>query len=394
MQTEKPMRTIGPVMFLLALTVAGRAGAGEVDALLARIKTVGREGAGNAEAAAAWRDLVRQGPAALLPTLAALDGAAVPATNWLRTAVDAIAEHELAAGRALPAGKLEEFVHQTSHAGPARRLAYEWLTRADPAAPDRLLPGMLQDPSPELRRDAVARALKEAEKVLARDDKPAATAAFQKAFAAALDRDQVDAAAKQLKALGVEVDLAAHFGFIRKWFLVGPFDSTGGVGFQTAYPPEKAVDPAATYPGKQSALLRWKGFTTADPYGLVDLNKALGKSMGAAAYAFAVVDSPTERPAEIRVGSNNAVKIFLNGKLLFFREEYHHGMRMDQHVGAGVLKAGRNEILLKVCQNEQKDDWAQSWSFQLRVCDPLGAALAGINHKDHKEHKERTKSNP
>jgi hypothetical protein len=39
------------------------------------------------------------------------------------------------------------------------------------------------------------------------------------------------------------------------------------------------------------------------------------------------------------------------------------------------LKAGRNEILIKVCQNEQTDAWAQKWSFQLRVCDALGGAV-------------------
>jgi hypothetical protein len=386
------MRWIGPVVFLLVLRPPGSAG--EADALLARIKSVGREGAGNAEAGQAWRELVRLGPAALLPTLAAMDGADATAANWLRTAVDAIAEHEQAAGKALPADKLEEFVRQTSHAGPARRLAYEWLTRTDRTAPDRLLPGMLQDPSLELRRDAVARALAEAEKILQKGDNPAALAAFQKVFAAARDRDQVDAVAKQLKALGAEVDLAAHFGFIRKWQLVGPFDGTGGVGFQTAYPPEKGVDPAATYTGKQGAELRWKEHIAADPYGLVDLNKALGKHSGAVAYAFAVVQSPAERVAEIRVGSDNAVKIFLNGKLLFFREEYHHGMRMDQHVGRGVLRAGSNEILLKVCQNERKEDWAQSWSFQLRVCDPLGAPLPGDSRQRDREPEGKTKGQP
>jgi hypothetical protein len=49
---------------------------------------------------------------------------------------------------------------------------------------------------------------------------------------------------------------------------------------------------------------------------------------------------------------------------------------MDQHVGRGTLKAGRNEILVKVCQNEQTDSWAQQWSFQLRVTDALGGAVA------------------
>ena len=78
---------------------------------------------------------------------------------------------------------------------------------------------------------------------------------------------------------------------------------------------------------------------------------------------------------EIRAGSNNAVRIYLNGKEIFFREEYHHGMQMDQHVGRAMLKAGRNEVLVKVCQNEQTDAWAQQWSFQLRICDSLGGAV-------------------
>src|SRR5262249_37763205 len=124
--------------------------------------------------------------------------------------------------------------------------------------------------------------------------------------------------------------------------------------------------------GNGGMQLRWVEHTTADPYGMVDLNKALGKHMGVVGYGFAAIESPRERPIEIRVGSNNAIKIFLNGKQVFFREEYHHGMRMDQYAGRGTLKAGRNEVLIKVCQNEQKDDWAQKWGFQLRVCDALG----------------------
>ena len=36
---------------------------------------------------------------------------------------------------------------------------------------------------------------------------------------------------------------------------------------------------------------------------------------------------------------------------------------------------GRNTILLKVCQNEQADAWAQVWDFQLRVCDAVGGAV-------------------
>src|SRR5262249_60567965 len=124
--------------------------------LLARIKKVEAEGSGNVEAAKAWRELVALGPDALPAVLGGFDGADDRSANWLRAAVDAIAENATNAGRKLPADQLEAFIKETKHNPAARRLAYEWLTRIDSTTPDRMLPGMLNDPSVELRRDAVA----------------------------------------------------------------------------------------------------------------------------------------------------------------------------------------------------------------------------------------------
>src|SRR5262245_5643438 len=98
----------GPAAAVIGLLlVTAAAAATEPGPLLERIKAVGREGAGNVEAGKAWRELVGCGPAALPAILTALDDADPTAANWLRTAVDAIAERELAAGRTLPADKLE-----------------------------------------------------------------------------------------------------------------------------------------------------------------------------------------------------------------------------------------------------------------------------------------------
>jgi hypothetical protein len=360
---------------VLGLALAGAAAGADVAPLLARIKAVGREGAGNAEAGKAWRELARAGPDDLPAILAGLDDADPTAANWIRAAVDAIAERTLAAGRPLPADKLEAFVKDREHAGPARRLAYEWLVRADPKAPERLLPGMLQDPSAELRRDAVAVVLNEAQARLDAGNKEDGTATYRKALSGAVDKDQVDLCVERLKALGVTVDLAAHFGFVRRWMLVAPFDNSGEAGFAVAYPPEKGVDLATAYKGKSGAEARWAEHTTADPYGVVDLNKLLGRQKGTIAYAFAVIDSPAERPVQVRAGCINAVKIFLNGKQVLNCEEYHHGMIVDQYVAMGTLKPGRNEVLVKVCQNEQTEVWAQEWKFQVRFCDEAGAAV-------------------
>jgi hypothetical protein len=361
----------------LALLLAAPAGAAEADVpgLLARIQKVGREGAGNPEAARAWKELVARGPAVLPTLLGAMDDENAVASNWLRAAVDAVGEKAVRAGRPLPKAELEKFVAQTKHARVARRLAYEWLCQVDKTAPDRLLPKMIQDPSPELRRDAVARVLDEADKHFDKKDAKAAVAAYRKALSGACDRDQVDRIAERLDKLGVKVDLASHFGFVRHWHLVAPFDNRGGAGFDKAYPPERGVDLSARYKGKGGTEVRWAEHTTNDPYGLVDLNKALARHKGVVAYAYAVIDAPEARPVEVRLGSITSIKVFLNGKQIFARDEYHHGMQLDQYVGRGALKAGRNELLVKVCQNEQTEEWAQAWTFQARLCDVTGAAV-------------------
>src|SRR5207245_2227241 len=121
------------------------------------------------------------------------------------------------------------------------------------------------------------------------------------------------------KELGEPVDLAAHLGMLRTWYLAAPFDNTDTKGFPVVYPPEKGVDLAAVYKGKGNAEVRWTEHTTADPYGLVDLNKALGKQKLAIAYAFAAIDSPAERLVQVRLGCINASKIFVNGQEVFAR---------------------------------------------------------------------------
>ncbi len=361
---------------VVAMSFAGSAAAQSPDLapLLESLRKVAPEGHGHREASYAWAELTAQADADDLPTiLAGMDDAGPLAENWLRAAVDAIAERRVQATGQLPVAPLEKFLAQTDHNPRARRLAYEWIARVDETAPDRLIPGMLDDPSLELRRDAVTRLVTTA-RAAADQDKAAAIATYRTALDAARDLDQVKSITEALDELGAPVDLAHHYGFIVDWHLVGPFDNRGGKGFAAVYPPEESVDFDATYStpeGKTS----WITHHTDDAYGSVDLNKALGKHMGVVGYAAAEFLSDDAQTVDIRIGSENAIKLWLNGKLLFAAEAYHANSAIDQYLGQGQLKPGRNVILVKVCQDEQTVDWAQSWAFQLRVCDASGQAV-------------------
>lgn len=349
---------------------------------IAKVKAIGKEGQGHLEAMAALKALVAAGQPALPQILAGLDDASPLASNWLRAAFETVVQNQLAAGQKIDPKPLVEFLQDTKHAGISRRLAYETLVKLDPATKDRMAGSFLDDPGRELRRDAVELVLKDGQKALDAND-ASAKPLFQKAFTHARDLDQVQLAATRLKKLGVETDLTAHFGFIMRWSIVGPFDNSKGVGFNAQYPPDKGVDLAAEIVGKGDSKVAWKeavadralGAVDLTKLGVVDLAKIVGPLKGAVAYGYAIVESPSERPIEVRCGSNNAVRMSLNGKEIYFREEYHHGMTTDQHTGKGLLKTGKNEILIKVCQNEQTEPWAQLWSFQVRLTDHLGGAV-------------------
>jgi hypothetical protein len=365
----------GLAVVVSALALGGAAAAEpQLDRPLKAILAVGEKGRGNAEAARAWQELVKADAAAIPGLLTALDGASPLAANWIRGAIDAIAERELPGGK-LPTSALEKFALDTSHAPRARRLAFEWLARADKTAPDRLIPGMLHDPSTEFRRDAVARLLAEAGRTPT-SDAAALKTLYQKALSGARDKDQVETIAAALKKLGQEVDLAAHFGFILRWKVIGPFENAGGRGFNVAYPPEKELDLKASYPGK-AGTATWKDHETKERYGQVDLNKAVGKHMGAAAYALTDFQSEKRQKVNIRITSLCAVKLWVNGRQLTAHEVYHSGPSdvIDHYIAEGTLEAGKNQILVKCLQNEQKEDWAQNWDFQLRVCDATGTAV-------------------
>jgi dienelactone hydrolase len=384
---ERPHRCAVLVIAWLMVINSSAASGADTAPLIEVILNVGVEGRGHREAAAAWRKLADADGSVLPAVLGALDKANPLAANWLRSAAETIVDRQLSRRRQLPAAKLEAFLLDTKHEPRARRLAFEILTRIDRTAGDRLLPGMLDDPSSELRRDAVKQLVSEAPRLESAGESDRARAVFLRALDNVRDRDQAEAIVAGLERLGHPVNLAQHLGFIQHWLLIGPFDNSAHKGFQTAYPPEEQIDLGSCYAGKIGTV-KWRHLVTDDIYGVVDLNKAIGAFGGVIGYAATEFFCDDVRTVELRLGSSNAWKVWVNGELVADRDKYHRDMEpaqdemktfmrpeIDRYRIKARLKAGKNSILLKICQNEQTEDWAQLWQFQIRVCDASGAAV-------------------
>jgi len=354
---------------LLVLPAAAASTALSLPEAIRVLQQIGPEGKGNAAATEAWKVLASR-PAEELPRLLeAMNGANDYAVNWISTAVDVVA----ASGKP-PVAALGQFLGDTSHHPRARYRAWELIATVHPEAASQLLTGMLTDPGPELRRDAVAQRMNQAAGHREAGEGDPAALLYRQALAAARDAQQIDEISTALLELGQPVDLPQVFGFLQDWRVIGPFDNTGLAGFAQPFPPERELRFDLEYPGK-SGNVRWVAHTSTNEHGLIDLNRVLGKTKEVTGYAATEFHADREQPAELRLGCKNAWKIWFNGQFVFGRDEYHMGAEIDQYRLPVTLRRGINTILVKLCQNELQEDWTEEWEFQLRITDALGTPV-------------------
>ncbi len=157
------------------------------------------------------------------------------------------------------------------------------------------------------------------------------------------------------------------------WLILGPFDNSGGVGHNTAYIPEDTaqIDVTAEYEGV-AGQIRWNKSTDNVFDGFIDLGKDVNWSVS---YAWATVTSPDEREVQFRFGSDDQGKIWLNGKEVFANPEGGWAV-LDRDVIPVTLKAGKNSVLVKVCNGEL------SWGFFFRITDTDGNPFEDLKIND------------
>jgi len=314
-------------------------------------------------AAKAIKQLSQANDITLIQSLTAMKGATPVGRNWLSGLANSLYRKS---GKALKA-ELGKFLADQSQDGEARYIVFEWLTANNDALRTELLANMNEDLSPELRFLAIEEAMKDKLK----------TKELSSLLESARHPSQVVSIIEKLKEKGETVDQSRQLGFLPNWRLIGPFDHVGSLNFNKVFPVESDWVTGALkdeYQGKTNAV-QWKEEVSKAPDGDVDLAVIYANEKGCIIYATTEFESAKEQDAEVRLGCINGNKIWVNGKLVMSNEVYHTGTQIDQYSEPIRLKAGKNQILLKLCQNEQKDTWAQVFHFQLRICDSTGKAI-------------------
>lgn len=337
--------------------------------LIKQLQSLQPNDASNQTATKTIKQLNAANDVTVIQSLTAMKGATPLGRNWLLGLANSLYRKS---GKSQTV-ELSTFLSDVSQDGEARYIAFQWLTANNAELRKRLLDGMKQDPSPELRYLAISEAVE------AKPDTPELLSLLD----AARHAQQVVSIIGVLKEKGTVVDQVKQFGLLTQWKLIGPFDNVGTVNFDKVFPVEADWMNGKVKDEYESKLVvdgknvnaKWINESAKSEDGTIDLAAIYSNEKGCIVYAATEFDSEKEQDAELRLGCINGNKTWLNGKLVMSNEVYHTDMKIDQYIETVRLKAGKNQILVKLSQNEQKEQWAQRFAFQLRVSDSTGKAI-------------------
>ncbi len=221
-----------------------------------------------------------------------------------------------------------------------------------------------------VRVDALRVYLRVADRAAEAGSKQRAIEILKKVLAMSPPREVADPAVRQLRELGVKFDPARELGFVTRWWLSGPYP---GSDIDKAWPPEQSVD--LDKPMKIGDRTdRWRRWHTADMQGIVNLYELVKPNQNVTAYLYAEIDVPQAQDAVLKIGSDDGVKCWLNGRAIH-RFSGSRGLSVDQDVVEARLQPGANKVLIKVTQG------GGDWAVCLRVTDRAGQAL-GFTQKE------------
>jgi hypothetical protein len=149
--------------------------------------------------------------------------------------------------------------------------------------------------------------------------------------------------------------------FVPDWWIIGPFDNSDANGLQTVYPPETEFKKDKAYFGKNKKTIGWEYYQNKQS-GYIDFTKIYKPSDNGVAYARRVITMPKDDVLKIGVGSNDGVRLWVNGKLEL-DNKIARKAEPNQDILNISLKKGENTILLKI------DQLGGGWGFYFSVLD-------------------------
>lgn len=149
--------------------------------------------------------------------------------------------------------------------------------------------------------------------------------------------------------------------FITDWLLIGPFDNANRKGIEKAYPPEREFIAEKSYSGKDNQEVSWWKYSDNDNE-YISLAKLFKPSDEGVVYARRIFKSNKKAKIKIGLGTNDGVKMWINGKLVHKNVVGRAAVPNEDKVKVEFNK-GENVVLLKI------DQLGGGWGFYFSLLD-------------------------
>jgi hypothetical protein len=174
-------------------------------------------------------------------------------------------------------------------------------------------------------------------------------------------RDARQLAVEAIHQLGGDVTVAQKAeGLITKWWVIGPFPSSGANGaFDTVFSPEEGIHLTEQLDDR-GRRRQWREHETLAENGMVDFEKIFRRTENVLAYAYTELEAAEAMDVLLKIGSDDGVKVFLNGEVIHSKPVIR-AFGQDEDVVNARLAQGKNKLLLKVTQG------GGEWCFAARL---------------------------
>lgn len=161
-------------------------------------------------------------------------------------------------------------------------------------------------------------------------------------------------------------------GYIRQWLVLGPFSNEDDKGYDKDFlGGETRAQPANRIPVHPAGETERAWRAVVSKGDRLEFVPIFGSRNWVVGYAACWVESDADRDVEVRVGSDDGFKAWLDGKPVG-SDHTHRPCAADQHRFPVRLARGRHLLLVKVDQGDGGHE------FMLRIVTPEGKKAPGI----------------
>ena len=181
------------------------------------------------------------------------------------------------------------------------------------------------------------------------------------------DVGRVQEAASKLREAGVEVDVPVRKGYVKHFWVLGPLGGREEVRDANLVDAGAPVDLSASVQYNDETY-QWNYHPLDQIQGKLDLLDVVARRGDVGAYVYAEVMCEEALDVLFKIGSDDDVFCWLNGKRVHAFEG-GRGWRADQDSAEAQLRQGANAILVMVLNG------GGDWAVSLRVTDRMGNPL-------------------